>query len=703
MADQNNPSPPTAASNQVLPEGQLPAPGQNGEVGQVKAPSLSPKAAHLTLHDKIRWEAIRLAVALGLGLGAVLLLSAVGLDFRMAVGASAIIAVGANLLSRIIIRDPQPQTAAASSAPPQQHPDGTREIVETVVFVVVLVLLLKSFVAEAFVIPTGSMAETLWGYQKVVKCPQCGYSFPVNCSNEVDPSEGPPTWMAGCTCPNCRQNIRFLGGGRDAPAPAPPPEVPAPTRYIEGPGWSSGDRVLVAKFVYDLLGRLPDRLDVVVFKFPGDSKFPESGPVKKQTPLNYIKRLIGLPGETIAVYRGKLYYLSPGAGLPYENQDVEAAAGNRNRLAQLWQADPFMHKNDYHAIERFFQGGGFQIIRKGPEQLLAMMRLVYDNDHPARDLTGPEWQRWVPAEEGGWASQAGHAFRADVAEDNQERWLRYRHVLRGDGTTPRPQLITDFMGYNTWETEGHSHRAPAENWVSDLILECEAVVDRPTGELTLDLAKGNDRFQARFNLADGTCSLFRLDGDKPPERLDSARTKVKGKGTYALRFANVDDKLTVWVDNRVLPFPNGGSYAPAKEVLPVKKNDFDQPARIGVKGAGVVVRKLKLFRDTYYTNGKGGPNTADVPGFDPADPDNWKSLGGGWTKLGEALKKGDADEVKSVSPVATFYVQPGHFLCLGDNSPESSDGRSWGLVPQRLMLGRALLVYYPFGRAGRIR
>ena len=44
--------------------------------------------------------------------------------------------------------------------------DAFREVVETVVFVVVLVLMLKTFVAEAFVIPTGSMAETLLGYQK---------------------------------------------------------------------------------------------------------------------------------------------------------------------------------------------------------------------------------------------------------------------------------------------------------------------------------------------------------------------------------------------------------------------------------------------------------------------------------------------------------------------------------------------------------
>src|SRR5262245_38191131 len=58
----------------------------------------------------------------------------------------------------------QPPGKAKQTAAPK---DSSREIAETVVFVVVLVLLLKTFIAEAFVIPTGSMASTLWGYQKV--------------------------------------------------------------------------------------------------------------------------------------------------------------------------------------------------------------------------------------------------------------------------------------------------------------------------------------------------------------------------------------------------------------------------------------------------------------------------------------------------------------------------------------------------------
>src|SRR5262249_43484893 len=59
----------------------------------------------------------------------------------------------------------------------------------------------------------------------------------------------------------------------------------------------------------------PERDEVVVFKYPGNSnptpgdgpRFPESGPQKNHVPINYIKRCIGMGGETIGIWYGKLY------------------------------------------------------------------------------------------------------------------------------------------------------------------------------------------------------------------------------------------------------------------------------------------------------------------------------------------------------------------------------------------------------------
>jgi signal peptidase I len=145
-----------------------------------------------------------------------------------------------------------------------------------------------------------------------------------------------------------------------------------------------------------------------------------------------------------------------------------------------------------------------------------------------------------------------------------------------------------------------------------------------------------------------------------------------------LRFANVDRRLLVWVD-RSLPFGDGVAYGSPAEAGPFA-NDL-QPASVAARQAELRVRKLKLWRDTYYTL-RPGSGDAPLAAEDWSNPDRWQPL--------------------RELPVETLYVQPGHYLCLGDNSPESSDGRSWGLVPQRLLLGRALAVYYPFRRIGPI-
>lgn len=104
---------------------------------------------------------------------------------------------------------PLDRNAVATSPPPPapkreaEVKDAVRELFETVVFVVVLVLMLKTFLAEAFVIPTGSMAPTLLGYHHKIVCPQCGKTNLYNASFEADPQEGPPTPVVETRCGNC--------------------------------------------------------------------------------------------------------------------------------------------------------------------------------------------------------------------------------------------------------------------------------------------------------------------------------------------------------------------------------------------------------------------------------------------------------------------------------------------------------------------
>jgi signal peptidase I len=590
------------------------------------------------------------------------------------------------LLLRSTVAEPAPAPEARpgtrTRAETPANLDGTREVIETIVFVVVLVLMLKSYVAEAFVIPTGSMAETLWGYQKVVKCPQCDYVFPVNCSQEVDPQDGrDPTPTTQCQCPNCMEYVTLV-----YPPNEPNPLVPG---QIKNPGWNSGDRVLVAKFLYELFDMHPHRLDVVVFKYPGESKdralWPRTGPQKLHVPINYIKRLIGLPGETIIIWRGKLYRIPPEKSPQYVDKP-ENGESEEEFQKRLWQYR-FMHVQQLRQADPEAQQllHSAQIVRKPPQVMLAMMRLVYDNDFQARDLK--DMPRWNPEPNSGWSADKDHGFRIDGGSGMA--YLRYHHLLRGNGG--RRALIQDFMGYNSDSSRN------SLNWASDLILECEATVERPEGDLELELSKGVNRFRARWDLATGVCTLYRVT-DGREEKLESRPTAMKKKGSYRLRLADVDEKLTVWVDND-LPFGEDGVvYEPSSNRGPTVTNDLE-PASVGAREAAVQVRKLKLFRDTYYTAGN-DPSSAD------AEVDDW-------TATAEQIRAGENPRswwrlVDGEMPVKSLYVQPGHYLCLGDNSSHSSDGRSWGLVPQRLLLGRALATYYPFPpfgqpRAGLIR
>src|SRR5262249_44155387 len=149
--------------------------------------------------------------------------------------------------------------------------------------------------------------------------------------------------------------------------------------------------------------------------------------------------------------------------------------------------------------------------------------------------------RWTPDK--GWtgATERPKSFAFAGTTDAPE-WLRYRHLpLR---SSDKPELITDVMGYNSSESF-----ASGGNWVGDLMLEPEVQIDKAQGELRLELSRGMDRFQARFTLQTGDCTLVRLSWDKPPtsasERagvketeLGKKPTAMKQPGKYHVRLAN---------------------------------------------------------------------------------------------------------------------------------------------------------------------
>src|SRR5687768_18173215 len=83
-------------------------------------------------------------------------------------------------------KEPKKPSKADDKADKDARPadGGWRETFESIAMAVILALLFRGFVAEAFVIPTGSMAPTLQGRHKDVQCPQCHYWYQVSASHE---------------------------------------------------------------------------------------------------------------------------------------------------------------------------------------------------------------------------------------------------------------------------------------------------------------------------------------------------------------------------------------------------------------------------------------------------------------------------------------------------------------------------------------
>lgn len=552
---------------------------------------------------------------------------------------------------------------------------GVRETVEAVLVAVILALLFRTFQAENFIIPTGSMAPGLMGQHMDVVCSKCGFAYQAGASGESSlTAPANRNTVSHTTCPICRYR---MGMER---------------RRNPDHHSNQGDRIVVDKFLYDYIE--PERFEVIVFKNPNNGK------------QNYIKRLVGLPGDQLTIEHGDVFLM----------REVDGT----------WVKE---------------------IIRKPANKVRVMMQLVDDTYHIPQKLHDAgwplRWQAWGARDSTRWEtviSQSKPIYHLD-APGTSPQWLRYRHhvpneaaweTIESTGTAPDwilkslGRLIGDFYAYNHSETRPPGYIPLDVNgihWVGDLGIQANVELKRSGGKLLVDVVEGGAHFICEIDCQTGAATVRCSDenvkfADATGQSVaaPTGQTPLRGPGTYDIFFANVDDQLWLWINGQLIAF-DAPFYARPRPFYPqwspTDAGDAE-PLGIAAQGVALTVHRLRVWRDIYYTSARGLMSSWNE--FEPLrgevltmmmNPQTWNSA--------EARRILDRRN-RNGGPM--FVLEEGQYMPMGDNSPQSFDSRVWNgpnYVERAMLIGRALYVFWPhplnrpipmfpnFGKMRRIR
>lgn len=528
----------------------------------------------------------------------------------------------------------------------------------------ILAFTFRVYVLEAYIIPTGSMAPTLLGGHVEAVCEQCGYEIVTDASTL---RERPASSLR---CPMC-----FFS-----------------TPLEDAPGWPAtvraGDRILVQKYAGMLAE--PRRFDVVVFKNP-------------QNPFgsgqNFIKRLTGLPGERLLLLDGNVYV----AEEPPADVAIERL---RWRIAR---------KTDEQANPRA------QSVQR------SVFRPVYHSRFSPADggLEPDGFTRWDfpwQPDQGRWNLEENR-FTPLAGESGSRGSLR---SLRFDFSPlpgrPGYQRAGVVYPYNQLEY-GPGELAVFEDFRLAVTLTPAATGSDPEApdpaepqpaqpaqpsppadvELALEgvarLAGGPVAVRAHFGSHGARLETRPTDSSEPWVRLAASAEGISlppPESAPRLEFWVVDQELSAWIDGERVARHRVDLNFEELFTRPAPPQPADQNLTVSIQSttpSAFCLTDLDLDRDLFHD--AGGPG---------------QMRGGVYRDLSGRVR------IDRAFPVRLAEDQ---FFLLGDNSPQSDDGRRWsgvdpwireryfadippsealGRVPRELLIGRAFCVYYPAAR-----
>ena len=536
---------------------------------------------------------------------------------------------------------------------------GVTETMMSLIMSFVLAMTARGFIIEGFVIPTGSMAPTLMGQHVQWTSPQTGWEYAIDgngylgrwqlAAQELSKLNGR---LSAIKDPEQRKKVRNRDLRRALIARWDPMfglagPVERSTPESRQPRPSNGDRVIVLKSLYPFSA--PERFNVVVFKNPTDPVGPTQ---------NFIKRLVGLPEEQLAVVDGDIFTGRPEA--PAES---------------------------------------LRVVRKPEFVQRAVWQPVYDSSYIPTDLG-----RWEESSQTSWWGAPFMPKSGDWEIGTDRTWRT---------TTDGPAVlswnhevwpITDFNMYNVNRLPNASASPLSREPFPISDLRIAGVLEPVGGE---DFAGTRLEMNTRgvvfeWSVRNGEVGLRMSDEDDGRE-IASVTAPFEFSGSaFEIDCWHVDQKMWLFINGDLmleLPFNEWSPEERFQASYPDTTVDtyLTNPTIPRPEGPRIdwyfdggmnVLRNVRVDRDLFYR-----PTMLDNA--------NQRSQNGPFVRgLGFGSDFRNPGRLES-----------DQFLMFGDNSAASRDGRIWGrphplsarytsddapfIVPRDMLIGKAFSVYWP--------
>ncbi len=527
-----------------------------------------------------------------------------------------------------------------------KHKEGSVGIKETLTSLIIafmLAFLFRGFVIEGFLIPTGSMAPTLLGKHLRMHNDQSGYDFSV----------GP--WTYGQTAAGA-QPVR---NQVDITVKDPMSGI---VMNDTNRRLAAGDRVFVLKYLPWL--HQPHRWDVVVFKNPG-------------THENYIKRLVGLPGEQIAIVDGDVF------ARPYVEGQTAVTGW------ESWTQD------------------GWGVQRKSERVQREMLQDVFDSSFAPPSLSAIEYISPLNGAGAGWAGvENARTYTFSGSGSTSLQW-NDRRPLTDRNAYNQTRLGFDlFVASDDPRFSSGNRPFPTSDLALGLNIKGES---DGAGVFPTITARGME-LRAGVDLSAGSASVEMRDAsspDGPWTQLDTGSFGAVGAGEWAhVEFWHIDQALWLFIDGELVaggPQDGGYELSPAQRASAATGMSWDELETYETTGIGDGVDQKGVFSltDIYRK-----PSV------------RWDFEGGGFELTHVSVRRDISYHInqswvtRGAHPNFFPTLSGEQYFMCGDNSSNSADSRLWreneinawvrgeiddtpGVVNRDLIVGKAFVVYFP--------